>query len=309
MTTALPGTDPTQSAARTDGAATRTHPTTAATLRRAAATFTESKLALAGLAILVVIAGLCFIGPLFYHSDTLATRLYQTNLPPGSGHPLGTDDSGRDILGRLMLGGQSSLEIGIAVALIATTFGALWGALAGYVGGLLDAAMMRCVDAMLALPGIFLFLYLASIFQPNLLLIILVLSVFSWLVPGRLVRGEVLSLRTRDYVQAVRQMGGRGPRIVLRHLLPNTIGTIVVNGTFQVADAILALALLSYLGFGLPPPAPTWGGMLSAGINYVYDGYWWQVYPAGLAIVLTVVAINLIGDSLRDALEVRLQQR
>jgi peptide/nickel transport system permease protein len=307
VTTALPGTDPARSAAPGGGAATPARLTTAGTLRRAAATFTESKLALAGLAILVVIAGLCFIGPLFYHSDTVATRLYQTNLPPGAGHPLGTDDSGRDILGRLMLGGQSSLEIGIAVALIATTFGALWGALAGYVGGLLDAAMMRCVDAMLALPGIFLFLYLASIFQPNLVLIIIVLSVFSWLVPGRLVRGEVLSLRTRDYVQAVRQMGGRGPRIVLRHLLPNTIGTIVVNGTFQVADAILALALLSYLGFGLPPPAPTWGGMLSAGINYVYDGYWWQVYPAGLAIVLTVVAINLIGDSLRDALEVRLQ--
>ncbi|HUA43348.1 MAG TPA: ABC transporter permease [Streptosporangiaceae bacterium] len=309
MTTALPGTDPTRSAAAAGGAAERTQPTAAGTLRRAAATFSESKLALAGLVILVVVAGLCFIGPLFYHSDTLATRLYQTNLPPGAGHPLGTDDSGRDILGRLMLGGQSSLEIGIAVALIATTFGALWGALAGYVGGPLDAAMMRCVDAMLALPGIFLFLYLASIFQPNLLLIIIVLSVFSWLVPGRLVRGEVLSLRTRDYVQAVRQMGGRGPRIVVRHLLPNTIGTIVVNGTFQVADAILALALLSYLGFGLQPPAPTWGGMLSAGINYVYDGYWWQVYPAGLAIVLTVVAINLIGDSLRDALEVRLQSR
>jgi peptide/nickel transport system permease protein len=309
VTTALPGTDPTRSAAAAGGAAARTQPTTAGTLRRAAATFSESKLALAGLVILVVVAGLCFIGPLFYHSDTLATRLYQTNLPPGAGHPLGTDDSGRDILGRLMLGGQSSLEIGIAVALIATTFGALWGALAGYVGGPLDAAMMRCVDAMLALPGIFLFLYLASIFQPNLLLIIIVLSVFSWLVPGRLVRGEVLSLRTRDYVKAVRQMGGRGPRIVVRHLLPNTIGTIVVNGTFQVADAILALALLSYLGFGLQPPAPTWGGMLSAGINYVYDGYWWQVYPAGLAIVLTVVAINLIGDSLRDALEVRLQHR
>jgi len=204
VTTALPGTDPAPSAVPDGAAATRAEPTAAGILRRAAATFVESKLALAGLAILVAIAGLCFIGPLFYHSDTLATRLYQTNLPPGAGHPLGTDDSGRDILGRLMLGGQSSLEIGIAVALIATTFGAVWGALAGYIGGLLDSAMMRFVDAMLALPGIFLFLYLASIFQPNLLLIIVVLSVFSWLVPGRLVRGEVLSLRTRDYVKAVR---------------------------------------------------------------------------------------------------------
>jgi peptide/nickel transport system permease protein len=309
VSAAIPGTGPARPAPSDEQLAARPDLTIGATLRRAGLTFAESKLALAGTAILLVIAALCFIGPLFYHSDTLATRLYQTNLPPGAGHPLGTDDSGRDILGRLMYGGQSSLEIGVAVAVIATTFGALWGALAGYAGGLLDAAMMRCVDAMLALPGLFLFLYLASVIQPNLLLIILVLSVFSWLVPGRLVRGEVLSLRTREYVQAVRQMGGRGPRIVLRHLLPNTIGTIVVNGTFQVADAILALALLSYLGFGLPPPTPTWGGMLSAGINYVYDGYWWQVYPAGLAIVLAVIAINLIGDSLRDSLEVRLRQR
>ena len=208
-----------------------------------------------------------------------------------------------------MLGGRSSLEIGIAVALIATTFGAFWGAISGYFSGLLDAVMMRCVDAMLAIPGLFFFLFLASVIQPNLVLIIIVLSAFSWLVPARLARGEVLSQRTREYVQAVRVMGGHGPRVVVRHLLPNTIGTIVVNATFQVADAILALALLSYLGFGLPPPTPTWGGMLSAGINYFYDGYWWQVYPAGLAVVLTVVAVNLIGDSLRDALEVRLQPR
>ncbi|MGO8956662.1 MAG: ABC transporter permease [Streptosporangiaceae bacterium] len=276
---------------------------------RASAMFLENRLSGAGLVILILVVGFCFIGPVFYHSDTTATRLFDVNLPPGSGRPLGTDDSGRDILGRLMLGGQSSLEIGLAVALIATTFGAVWGALAAYVGGVVDAAMMRCVDAMLALPGLFVFLFLASVIQPNLLLIIVVLSLFSWLVPARLTRGEVLSLRTREFVQAVRATGGRGGRIIWRHLLPNTIGTIVVNATFQVADAILALALLSYLGFGLAPPAPTWGGMLSAGINYLYDGYWWQVYPAGLAIVLTVVAFNLIGDAFRDSLEVRLQHR
>src|SRR5208282_5195503 len=124
---------------------------------------------------------------------------------------------------------------------------------------------------------------------------------------ARLVRGETLSLRTREFVDAVRSSGGRRSRIVGRHIIPNTLGTIVVNATFQVADAILILATLSFLGFGLPPPAATWGGMLTNGMNYLYDGYWWQIYPAGLIIVITVIAFNLIGDGLRDALEVRLQ--
>ncbi|MGD0441213.1 MAG: ABC transporter permease [Acidimicrobiales bacterium] len=272
-------------------------------------TFAENKLALVGVGLVVTIAGFCFLGPLFYHGDSLATRLMDYNLPPGAGMPLGTDDSGRDVLLRLMLGGQSSLEIGIAVALLATSFGAVWGTLAGFFGGLPDAVMMRFVDAMLAIPALFLFLFLASVVQPNLWLIIVVLSVFSWLAPARLARGEVLSLRTREYVDAVRSMGGKRSRIIMRHLLPNVMGTIVVNATFQVADAIIVLALLSYLGFGLAPPAPTWGGMLSSGVLYFYDGYWWEIYPAGLMIVLTVVAFNFIGDALRDASEVRLQRR
>jgi len=278
-------------------------------LRLFARTFVENRLAVAGIALIALMAGFCFLGPLFYHSDTLNTRLLDVNMPPGAGWPLGTDDSGRDILGRLMLGGQSSLEVGLSVALLASTFGAVWGAIAGYAGGFVDALMMRFVDGMLAVPGLFFFLFLASILRPTLLLIIFVLSIFSWLVPARLSRGETLSLRTREYVQAVRVMGGSRRRVVLRHILPNAVGTLIVNATFQVADAILALALLSYLGFGLAPPAATWGGMLSAGITYVYDGYWWQVYPAGILIVLTVVAFNFIGDALRDASEVRLQHR
>jgi len=272
-------------------------------------TFLENKLAVVGVAAVASMAAFCFIGPLLYHSDTLATRLLEVNLRPGSGHPLGTDDSGRDILGRLMVGGQSSLEIGFAVAIIAVTFGSVWGALAGFLGGFVDAAMMRVVDGFIAIPGLFLFLFLASIIHATLWLIIVVLSAFSWLVPARLARGETLSLRTREFVQAVKVMGGTNRRIVVRHLLPNTLGTIIVNATFQVADAILVLAVLSYLGFGLAPPAATWGGMLSAGIDFIYDGYWWQIYPAGVLIVLTVVSFNVIGDALRDAFEVRLQVR
>jgi peptide/nickel transport system permease protein len=138
---------------------------------------------------------------------------------------------------------------------------------------------------------------------------IVVLSFIAWLGPARLVRGEALSLRTREYVEAVKVAGGTQRRIVLRHIVPNAIGTIMVNTSFLIADAILALAALSFLGLGLPDTTPTWGGMLSNGVNVIYDGYWWQLYPAGIAIVLTVVAFNFIGDALRDSLDVRLQRR
>ena len=278
-------------------------------LRLVLRTFLENRLALAGLVIVVLVTLFCFIGPLLYSSDQVHSNLLNANIPPGLGHPLGTDDNGYDILGRLMAGGQSSIEVGISVALIATTMGVLWGAIAGFVGGTVDAVMMRVVDVVLAIPVVFLFIFLASVIQPSLGLLILVLALLSWLGPARLVRGETLSLRTREYVQATRVMGGGSWRAVLRHIVPNTIGTIIVNATFQVADAVLVLATLQFLGFGLPPPTATWGGMLANGTQYLFDGYWWMVYPAGALIVLTVLAFNFIGDGLRDSLEVRLQRR
>jgi peptide/nickel transport system permease protein len=208
-----------------------------------------------------------------------------------------------------MVAGQSSIEIGLAVAVISTSFGVIWGAISGFWGGVTDAILMRIVDIVLAIPALFIFIYLASVFRPTVILLIIVVSALSWVGPARLIRGETLSLRVREYVDAVRVMGGSSGRVIIRHIVPNTISTIVVNATFQVADAILILATLSFLGFGLPPPAATWGGMLTNGMNYLYDGYWWQIYPAGLIIVITVIAFNLIGDGLRDALEVRLQFR
>ena len=271
-------------------------------------TFLENKLAVVGLGLVLAAVVFCFVGPHFYHTNQVTTS-YNINLPPGKGHPLGTDQNGYDVLGRLMVGGQSSLEIGISVAIIATLFGVAWGAVAGFLGGVVDTVMMRIVDAFLAIPTLLLLIYLASVFRPTLKLLIIVIAGVSWLSPARLVRGEALSLRVRDYVKAVRVMGGGSRRIVARHIVPNAIGTIVVNATFQVADAILVMAVLSYLGLGLPPPAANWGGMLSDGVNYVYAGYWWLIYPAGFAIILTVVAFNLIGDAIRDSLEVRLQRR
>jgi len=272
--------------------------------------FVQNRLAVIGVVILVLMTLFCFIGPFIYQTDQVDTNLNNQFLAPGVGHPLGTDALGFDLVGRLMVGGQTSIEVGFAAALIATTFGVLYGAISGYFGGWIDSVMMRVVDAVLALPGIFLLLFLAKAFAPvTLFLLTIVVAIVAWLVPARLVRAEALTLRTREYVQAVRMMGGSGWRIVVRHIVPNTVGTIVVNATFQVADAILLVAALSFLGLGIPPPATNWGGMLSDGVNYFADGYWWLVYPAGAAIVLTVVAINFIGDALRDALEVRLQKR
>ena len=266
-----------------------------------------SPLGIIGLTIIVLACLFCFVGPLLYHTNQVASNLAASNVPPGKGHPLGTDENGYDILGRLMVGGQSSLEIGAAVAVIATTTGVIWGAIAGFSGGLIDAVMMRIVDVILAIPALFLLLILATSAPPSILELIIVLSFLAWQVPSRLVRGESLSLRTREFVQAVQVMGGGSARAVIRHIIPNTMSTIVVNATFQVADAILVLAVLSYLGFGLPPPAATWGGMLSDGSSYIFAGYWWQVYPVGVLIVIVVVAFNFLGDALRDLLDVRLR--
>jgi peptide/nickel transport system permease protein len=278
--------------------------------RRVLQVFLQNKLAVVGLAIVVFFVLFCFIGPLIYHSNQLLANLRTAELPPGSpGFPLGTDDVGYDELGRLMVGGQSALEIGLAAAAIATVFGALWGAVSGYLGGWVDTIMMRVVDTFLAIPSLFLVLLLASIVTPTQTLLILVIAFTAWLGPARLVRGETLSLRTRDYVQAVKMMGGGNRRSILRHILPNAIGTIVVNATFQVADAILILASLTFLGFGIPPPHADWGGMLSNGAGFTSNGYWWMIIWPGLCIVLIVVAFNFLGDALRDAFEVRLRKR
>jgi peptide/nickel transport system permease protein len=278
-------------------------------LVRSFVSFLENPLALVGWGIVVLFVLFCYLGPLLYHTDQVHIELSEATLAPSGPHPLGTNEVGYDQLGRLMVGGQTSLEVGIAAALLGTAFGTLWGAIAGYAGGFIDGAMMRIVDAMLSVPSLFLLLFLASIARPTKGLLILVIALISWLGPARLVRGQALTLRTRDYVTAVRLMGGGSWRAVLRHITPNTVGTVVVNATFQVADAILTVAALSFLGLGIPPPAANWGDMLSNGLNYVYSGYWWLIYPPGVCIVLVVVAFNLLGDALRDTFEVRLRKR
>jgi peptide/nickel transport system permease protein len=277
--------------------------------RQGLGVFAENRLALVGVGMFVLLAGLCFLGPLFYHTDQVHTDLTKVHLGPGAGHPLGTDGVGYDQLGRLMLGGQTSIIVGLAAGILATAVGTIWGAIAGFAGGWVDSAMMRVVDAMMSIPALFLFMLLAAIVTPSVSMLIIIIGAFAWLGPARLVRGEALTLRSREYVQAMRAMGGTGGRAVRRHIVPNAIGTVIVNATFQVADAILYVAYLSFLGLGVPPPAANWGGMLSDGLADTYSGHWWLLYPPGIAIILIVLAFNFIGDGLRDAFEVRLRRR
>ena len=269
--------------------------------------FRQNRLALAGLVIVVGFVLFCFLGPVLYHTNQIATDVAIANQPPSAKHLLGTDSTGYDELGRLMVGGRITLLVALAVAVLATSIGLIWGCVAGVSRGSVDNLMMRIVDAALAIPGIFLLIFLNSILKPSVIVLIFVITALAWLVPSRLVRAEVLSLRGRPFVEAAKVAGAGGLRIVLRHMVPNVLGTVVVNATFQVADAVLTVAALSFLGLGIPPPAANWGSMLANGVNYTFAGYWWQIWPAGICIVAVVVGFNFIGEGLRDAIDVRLR--
>jgi peptide/nickel transport system permease protein len=271
--------------------------------------FVRNRLAVVGVAILLFFVVFCFLGPIFYHGEVLQVSLINSHDPPGAGHPLGTDINGFDVLGQLMKGGQAALEIGFFAAFVAITIGALVGAVAGLAGGIIDSALMRVVDVFLSVPFLFVVLILAVRYGATVLSLSLVIGGFSWQVPARLVRGEVLTIRERDFVLAARTAGAGKTRLIGRHLLPNSLGVMIVNVTFQVADAILAVAYVGFLGFGLHYPNLDWGDMISDGVGYMQDGYWWLIYPVGICIVLTVMALNFIGDALRDSLDVRLRRR
>ena len=271
--------------------------------------FMENRLAVAGVLVLVFFVLFCFVGPLFYHTNQTLTNPLTTDLPPGPGHPLGTDENGFDELGRIMAGGQTALEIGFLASFIATVVGTLYGAVSGLVGGVFDAVLMRILDVFLSIPLLFMVLVLATKYHATVLDEAAIIGAYTWLVPARLVRGEVLTLRVRDYVSAAKVMGSGQSRLVYRHLIPNALSVVIVNVTFQVADAILILSFLGFLGFGLQYPAASWGDMLGNAQNYVSSGYWWLVYPVGGCLVAVVLACNLVGDALRDAFDVRLRRR
>jgi ABC-type dipeptide/oligopeptide/nickel transport system permease subunit len=271
--------------------------------------FVKNRLAVVGVGILLFFVIFCFLGPYVYHANLLDVSLLDAHDPPGAGHPLGADTNGFDVLGELMKGGQAALEIGFFAAFVAITIGALVGAVAGLAGGFVDTVLMRIVDIFLSVPFLYVVLILAARYGASVLSLSLVIGGFSWQVPARLVRGEVLTIRERDFVLAARTAGSSSWRLIRKHLLPNSIGVMIVNVTFQVADAILAVAYIGFLGFGLHYPNLDWGDMISDGVGYMQDGYWWLIYPVGICIVLTVMALNFIGDALRDSFDVRLRRR
>jgi peptide/nickel transport system permease protein len=271
--------------------------------------FSSNRLAVVGVALLLFFVIFSFLGPLVYHANLLQANHIDAHDPPGAGHPVGTDINGFDVLGQLMKGGQDALEIGFFAALVAIVVGAMVGAVAGLAGGIVDTVLMRITDIFLSIPFLFVVLILAVKFGASVLSLSLVIGGFSWQVPARLVRGEVLTIRERDFVLAARTAGSGNWRLIRRHLLPNALGVMIVNVTFQVADAILAVAYVGFLGFGLHYPNIDWGDMLSDGSGYLTDGYWWLIWPVLTCIVLTVMALNFIGDALRDSLDVRLRRR
>jgi peptide/nickel transport system permease protein len=278
--------------------------------------FADNKIAVAGVAIIVFFVLFCFLGPLVHHSNQSLTQPLNANLAPGAASPLGghagllgTDEHGFDELGRIMLGGQTALEIGFFAAFISIVIGTLYGAVAGLSGRLIDGVMMRFVDIVYSIPFYLIVLVLATKFSATVLEESLLLGFFSWLIPSRLMRGEVLTLRERDFILAARVMGSSRTRLVYRHLIPNALSVVIVNVTFLVADSILALAYLGFLGFGLQYPAASWGDMLGNADTYISNGQWWLVYPVGFCLVAVVMAANLVGDGLRDAFDVRLRQR
>jgi peptide/nickel transport system permease protein len=255
---------------------------------------------------LAAIATAAALGPLVL-PDPLAQPCVLTcrNLPPGLAHPFGTDDLSRDILSRVASGGRISLAVAILAVGLSVTLGAAVGLVAGYWGGTVDAALMRLVDAALAIPRLFLLLLVLAVWeQAPVASLIVLIGVTGWFGTGRLVRGEVLRLREETYVRAAEALGANRPRIIFRHLLPNTAGPLLVAATLGVGDVILLEAGLSFLGLGVQPPTPSWGGMILDAKSVLVAAPWAGIFP-GLAIVVTVLSANLFGDALRDAVDPR----
>ncbi len=304
------GTDPSV-AAHADGERTdATSPESAPRWKKMWRVFAANRLAVVATVVLFLIVLFCYIGPFFYRTNQtnayLATFQPQ-NLPPSWHHPFGTDNSGYDILGRVMYGGQTSLTLGFFAGLITLFVGTLYGLVSGYVGGVVDSIMMRILDAFLSIPYLFLLIALVAIFHNSTTFLILLIGLTLWWGNARIVRGDALTIRELEYSQASRSMGARNFHIIRHHVFPNSISNIVTIGTFSVADAILFLSALGFLGIGIQSPNTDWGAMLNQGVPLLPDGYWWEVYPVTLFFVLVIICINFIGDALRDMYEVRLQ--
>ncbi|MER9053901.1 MULTISPECIES: ABC transporter permease [unclassified Mesorhizobium] len=272
---------------------------------RAALRFMRHRLALLGLAMIIFLSLACVLGPHLLPYDSLYIDLRARFAPPLTDyHFLGTDPLGRDVAARLLMAGRISLLVGFFAMVLSTLIGTLVGVIAGYRGGWVGAMLMRTVDGFLSFPSIFLLLALAAALKPSPVMITVIIALTSWMEVARIVEAEVRSLREREFVLAGRMVGLSGTHIMFREILPNAMGPIIVASTLTVARAILMEAYISFLGYGIQPPLPSWGNMLNGAQQYLGSAPWLAIIP-GAAITIAVTSFNFIGDGLRDALDVR----
>ena len=264
------------------------------------------KMALVGAIVLGIMVFCSVFAPLITHQSPTQTNLFQTLLPPGPGHPLGTDELGRDVLARLLYGGRISFLVGAGATAISVTLGTFYGAVSGFLGGIVDRLMMRFVDLVLSFPAIFLLLVILNIMggQASVAVMIFYLGLFGWGGLARIVRAQVLSIKKQEFVEAARAIGAGPWRQLVLHVLPGAMAPVWVSAAFGVGGNMLAEASLDFLGFGLSPSIPSWGNMLNSAQNYIVTNPVMILVP-GLTITLAVVAINFVGDGLRDALDPR----
>jgi peptide/nickel transport system permease protein len=270
--------------------------------------FRQSKLAVLGVIILAAMVLVSIFASSIAPYAENEIDLFSITAQPSPEHRMGTDELGRDELSRLMYGGRISLSVGVGAALISAVLGIVVGAISGYYGGWADTLLMRFVDLMLAFPAIFLLLILFAMYGSSVLSVVVFLGVFSWMWLARVIRGEFMSLKQRDFVEAARAIGVPDGTIIRRHLLPNVAAAIIVATTLNVAYAMLSEAILSFLGFGVPPETPTWGNMLNAARPYFVTVPLLAIAP-GLTLTFAVLAINFVGDGLRDAFDPRGRRR
>ncbi len=267
--------------------------------------FRRNKLSLIGLMMVLLMTIIALLAPLISPYDPVAIDVHNVFSPPSKEHLFGTDELGRDVLSRMIWGSRVSLQVGILAVGIAIVIGVVFGSVAGYYGGKIDSIIMRFVDIMLAFPTLFLILAVISILEPSIYNIMIIIGFTGWMDVARLVRAEFLTLRERDFVLAAKASGASNIRLIFGHILPNALSPVLVAGTFGIAGAILIESGLSFLGLGVQPPNPSWGNMITSGKDNIEIAWWLSLFP-GLAILITVLSYNLVGEGLRDAIDPRL---
>lgn len=264
----------------------------------------RNHLSVFGGVVLVVLSLLCVVGPWFSPYGYEQTNLDNTFSPPSADHWLGTDQLGRDLLTRLMFGGRISLMVGLVATFVALTIGVVYGATAGFFGGKLDRVMMRIVDILYALPFTIFVILLMVFFGRNIVLLFVAIGAVEWLTMARIVRGQIMSLKRMEFIEAARSLGLGTPRIIFRHMIPNILGPIIVYTTLTIPGVMLLEAFLSFLGLGVQPPMSSWGVLIKDGAERMEEYPWLLIFP-GTVFSLTLFSLNFLGDGLRDALDVR----